>query len=60
MGFVRSVSLSAVQVVPVAQKSTANCPGWSRVKETVLPLTVGIRIIRIRAEVKRMLLVTVT
>lgn len=61
IGFVRSVSLVSVQVVPVTQKSTANCPGSFNVNVTVLPLTVGTICAwlgRTRAEVKGLLLLT--
>jgi hypothetical protein len=55
--------LASVQVAPVVQKSTANCPGRSSVKKTELPLTIGIICAwlgRIRAEVKGLLFVTST
>ena len=45
------------------QKSTAYCPGWSNVNETVLPLPVGIICAwlgRIRAEVNVLVLFTWT
>src|ERR1700693_1147349 len=63
IGFTRFVSFASVQVAPVVQKSTANCPGRSNVKDTELPLTVGtIRawLGRMRAEVKGLLFVTFT
>ena len=63
IGFVRFVSLASVQVAPVVQKSTANCPGRSSVKKTELPLTIGMIcpwLGRMRAEVKGLLFVTST
>src|SRR5580700_7850432 len=63
IGFVRSVSLASVQVVPVLQKSTANWPGPFRVKTTEFSRMIGVICAwlgRIRAEVKGLLFVTCT